>query len=118
VSPDGRFVLGRRADGTVWIFAVDGAPPRPFPGLAPGETSVTWTEDGRGVYVYSRGTMPIAIYRIDVQTGGRTLSREIVPADVAGIRQTPYFVITPNGRWYVYVVARLWSDLCLVGGLR
>ena len=40
-----------------------------------------------------------------------------MPSDLAGLREPPKILLTPDGKWYVYHLVRALSDLYLVEGL-
>jgi hypothetical protein len=62
--------------------------------------------------------MPIKVYRLDSSTGHKELLKEITPADPAGIFWPNNIFMTPDGKCYVYKLARFLSDLYLVEGLK
>jgi len=61
--------------------------------------------------------MPAKVYRLDWQTGQRTLWKELMPTDPAGVEFIGPVVLTPDTKAYVYGVRQLLSDLYLVEGL-
>ncbi len=122
VSPDGKFVVARGPDQKVSLYPVEGgvdSTPRPLSGLLPGDFPSRWTADGRALYVYRRGELPARVYRFDLSSQRRELWKEIMPADPAGILGGIYsFLLTPDGKSYVYSYPRYSSDLYLVEGLK
>jgi serine/threonine protein kinase len=127
VSPDGGSVLAAGADRgrTLAIYPVAGGASRPIQGLDPDDTPVQWSADGRFIYVLAPVAYPARVYRFDLNTQHKSLWREFLPADVAGLvtvavgnDSQPELVITPDGRGYAYQYYRGLSDLFLVEGLR
>jgi eukaryotic-like serine/threonine-protein kinase len=118
VSPDGAQFVGADARGARALYAVDGGGPRPIPGLAPEDVLARFSDDGRALYVYSRGVWPIKVVRLDLSTGARTPLREVAPTDPSGILDAPRLFITPDGKSYVYFLRRLLCDLYFVEGLK
>jgi len=123
LSPDGsRVVLRRRAgnvlDDPLLIYPVKGGAAQPVKGCLPGDTSLAWTGDGRGIYVFNRDGLPTRIQRIDLATGARTLVREIMPANPGGMSGIRSFAMTPDARHLAYNYVRKLSDLYLIEGLK
>jgi len=114
VSPDGRWFLGRR--GMVFSrYPIGGGDARPIAGLEPGERPIRWSSDGRSIFIGGpRGA--VKVWRLDPETGKRTLWKEIKPADPAtGVRR---LVIAADGRSYAYGARRGHALLYVVEGLR
>jgi len=59
----------------------------------------------------------LAPVRLDLQSGSRTLWRELMPDDPAGIAGVYSLALTPDGRSYAYTYARYLDSLYLVTGL-
>ena len=90
----------------------------PIAGLDQDETIGGWAGDGAALYVYNRRNIPGRLFRLDLATGTRTLAREVMPADGAGIVDIAPIYETPNASSYVYGFSRTLSDLYLVDGLK
>jgi serine/threonine protein kinase/dipeptidyl aminopeptidase/acylaminoacyl peptidase len=118
VSPDGKLVLGNGPDGKRYFFPVDGGEAQPVPGLKPGEFIDGWSEDGRSFLVQNFAGLPGVISRVDLATGKRTIWKEIVPADSAGVDSISGVEITPDAKSYVYSYVRTLSDLYMVEGVK
>jgi hypothetical protein len=82
------------------------------------EVLQSWTEDGKGLYVFKRGTLPTQIVRVDIATGRREPWQVFVPADPAGIRGITNFETTRDGRRVAFNYRRVLSQLFLVEGLK
>src|SRR5262249_45954509 len=108
VSPDGRFVLGRRGRGGETSVAgplpLDGGPPRDIPGWSRG-SPVEWSADSRSVYVI---TFSGEAWLVDVATGKRRLWKILAPGISPGMGQNRLRV-TPDGKAYVYSSPRAFS---------
>jgi hypothetical protein len=118
VSPDAKWISGNDLAGNaVHLYPVDGGEPRPIPGLLPGET-YEWTVDPKFIYVNDSRSIPIKIYRLNIETGRRQFFREMTPLDVSGLCDLTNIMLSADGRGYVYGYQRLLSDLYLVKGLR
>jgi hypothetical protein len=118
VSTDSRYVLARER-GKVVRYPIDGGKPLPLDGLIAGDQPLRYSGDGRSLWVLGGERPPMRIFQLDVATGRRTLSREIVTTDPAGL-VSGYLrmLISADGKSYVYGYARTLSDLYLVDGVR
>jgi hypothetical protein len=116
VSPDGRRVILRDRVATAKEWPLAGGAGVAVPGLLPDDQPITYTEDGRGLFVAKRA-FPIPIERLELATGRRTPWLTLAPPDRAGLRfAIP--VITPDGKHWSLSTARLLTDLYVVQGLR
>ncbi len=118
ISLDGRFVAGIGPDEKGYLYAVEGGDPRPIPGFQTGEQPIRWAADGRSLYVYRPGDLPAKVYRLDLASGQKTLWRQLMPSDSAGVRSINPIAMTPDGKTYVYGYHRILSDLYLVEGVK
>jgi len=105
-SPDGKSVavVSRSKPGRIIPF--EGGEARALPALQMTDGLLRWSDDGRGIFVRPRGAEPERIERIDVATGARTVVRELNPADRAGLVDLGWFMISGDGRSYVYSYRR------------
>ena len=118
VSPDGQSVAAVSQDTKGYLYPATGGESRPIPGFAPGEEPITWSQDGRYLYVDRAGESPAKVYRLEVATGVRTPWKQFMPSDPAGVEFIGPVVLAPESKVYVYGVRQLLSDLYLVEGLR
>jgi hypothetical protein len=118
VSPDGRTVAAQDANEGIRLFATDAGEPRHVEGSKVGDRPIQWSEDGRSLYVWAKGTLPAKVFRIEVSTGRRQLWREFMPSDPAGIVQIETLVLTPDERAYAYTYERSLDELYVIEGLR
>jgi hypothetical protein len=120
-SPDGRFVAANVEDAWA-LVPLNGGPRRPL-GVPPGDRPLSFTADGRGIFVLAdQGEPPSRagrVYRYDLATGRSKPWRDLVPPDTAGAhRRFGNVAITPDGRWYAYQYATQDDELYVVDGLR
>jgi Tol biopolymer transport system component len=116
VSPDGRFVLGRRARGdraVATLIPLNGGEPRDIPGWGEGRP-VQWSADSRSLYVIAFSG---EAWLVDIESGKKQLWKILARGFAPGIGQNRLRV-TPDGKSYVYSVPRAFSELYLVEGLR
>jgi eukaryotic-like serine/threonine-protein kinase len=118
LSPDGSRVAAVGPDEKAYLFPLPSGEPRPIKGLEPGEMPVKWSSDGRFLYIYKSGELPAKVYRVDIESGSRTLWKPLMPPDPAGVEFVGPVLPTPDGKSYVYGYRRLLSDLYLVEGLQ
>jgi len=118
VSPDGELVATLGLDQQAALYPVKGGSPRAVRSLEAGEQPIRWSTDGRSLYAYRRGDLPARIYRVELASGRRTLWKEVMPADPAGIYDIDPVLVSPDGAAYAYTYARVLSELYLVDGLR
>jgi Tol biopolymer transport system component len=111
ITPDGRFVLGRDSDRKFYLYPVIGGARLPVPALKFGDVPTRFTADGRSLFVASFGKVPAMLYKVDLASGARTLSREAMPADPSGLINVGPIFVTPDGATTVYSYTRLLSDL-------
>jgi serine/threonine protein kinase/Tol biopolymer transport system component len=118
ISPDSEWVAGIGPDHKGYLFPVAGGEPRLIPGLNPGEQPITFSSDSRSLYVYQPGELPALVNRLDLQTGQRTLWRQLMPSDPAGVETIGPILMTPDAKTCVFGYHRMLADLYLVEGLK
>lgn len=118
ISMDGKLVAGVGPDDKGYLYSVDGGEPRPIPGFETGDEPVGWSQDNGSFFLYQPGDMPAQVFRLDITTGKRTLWKQLMPPDPAGVATLGPILITPDGKSYVYGFNRTLSDLYLVERLK
>ncbi len=118
LSPDSSEVAAVGPDQKAYLFPIPSGDAQPIKGLEPGEMPIAWTPDGKYLYVYKGGELPAKVYRLEVASGNRTLWKQLMPPDPAGVEFVGPVLPTPDGKSYVYGYRRLLSDLYLVEGLQ
>jgi hypothetical protein len=107
-GPQGEFI----------IRSIGGTRLPPVRGLDTGEFPIRWTEDGRGLYVFSQRGSRAEIKVVDLSAGKRSPWRTIGPEDPSGLIHFGPICLTPDGRTYAYNYFRVLSDLYVVEGLK
>jgi hypothetical protein len=97
------------------LYPIDGGEPKAVPGFAD-EIPVQWSADGGSLYVQAKGEFPARVYRLEVASGRKTLWKEFMPLDRAGVLKS-IVRVTPDGSAWAYTYAWHQSDLYLVDGL-
>jgi Tol biopolymer transport system component len=118
ISPDGKQVSDVGPDGKSYLYPADGGDPRPIPGLETDDVPISWTADGRSLFVYRLGEIPAKVYRLDLATGHQQFWKQLLPPDISGVSEITGIFITPDGHSYVYEYARTLSDLYLVNDVK
>jgi serine/threonine protein kinase/dipeptidyl aminopeptidase/acylaminoacyl peptidase len=118
ISPDSQWVAGIGPDQKGYLYPVAGGEPRPIAGLNPGEQPITFSSDSRSLYVYQPGELPALVNRLDLQSGQRSLWRQLMPSDPAGVETIGPILMTPDAKTCVFGYHRMLADLYLVEGLK
>ncbi len=118
VSPDGKWVAGAGPDEKGYLFPVEGGEARVIPGFEAGYRFTNFSAYGKDVFIYAYNKAPSSVYRLNLATGQKTLLKELVPPDPAGIDHVAPVLITLDGKSYIYGYNRNLSDLYLVEGLK
>ena len=118
VSPDSQQIAGIGPDKKGYLYPAAGGDPRLILGLNPGEQPITFSTDGRALYIYQPGELPARVYRLDMQSGQRTLWKELMPYDPAGVENIGPILMTPDAKTCVFGYHRMLADLYLVEGLK
>jgi len=118
ISPDSQWVAGIGPDQKGYLYPAAGGEPRAIAGLDSGEQPITFSTDSRSLYVYQPGELPAKVFRLDLQTGQRTLWRQLMPSDPAGVETIGPILMTPDAKTCVFGYHRMLADLYLVEGLK
>jgi eukaryotic-like serine/threonine-protein kinase len=118
ISPDSQWVAGIGPDQKGYLYPAAGGDPRPIPGFNSGEQPITFSSDSHSLYLYQPGELPARVDRLDLQTGKRTLWRELIPSDPAGVETIGPIMITPDAKTCIFGYHRMLADLYLVEGLK
>jgi len=118
VSPDGKVILGRTAARKFFLYPVGNGEPRPVAHLGRKDQVIRWGADGRSVLVFRQNQMPLRVEKVDLESGRRTLVRELAPADRSGVTGINRVSMSGDGNWYAYSYGRDISQLFTVKGVR
>jgi len=118
ISPDGAWVAAYDMGRGVSLYPVAGGEPRFLPAFGDNQRPVRFSGDGRYLFAFGRGSVPLVVSRLDLRTGVREVWRKLVPADRAGVDNLANVRLTPDGTSYVYTYWRRLSTLYLVSSLR
>src|SRR5579863_3034579 len=118
ISPDSLQVAAIGPDKKGYLYPTAGGDPKLIAGLNPGEQPITFNTDGHGLFIYQPGELPARVYHLDIQSGQRTLWKELMPYDPAGVENIGPILMTPDAKTCVFGYHRMLADLYLVEGLK
>jgi len=118
ISPDSQWVAGIGPDQKGYLYPAAGGEPRAIPGFNSGEQPITFSTDSRSLYLYQPGELPARVDRLDLQTGKRTLWKQLIPSDPAGVETIGPILMTPDAQTCIFGYHRMLADLYLVEGLK
>ena len=118
ISPDGQLLLCGDSANSFSIYPVESGSPRPLSATFSRDVPVSWSNDGKSVYVLTRREVPAHLYRIDLATQRRERVRDFAPSDPSGmVTGVSSAILAAHANAYVYGYPRLLSDLYIVDGL-
>jgi dipeptidyl aminopeptidase/acylaminoacyl peptidase len=117
VSPDGRWLAVRAADGTSALFPLSGGPLKPMPAVARTDLFTGWLADSRAFLIRS-AALPVQVSRVDVQSGARSPMATITVSDPSGVVSLGATAFAPDGDHYVFNYFRVLSELYIIDGLK
>jgi eukaryotic-like serine/threonine-protein kinase len=118
-SPDSKLAAYATKERRITIVPIAGGPPRVVPGEENNDLIFQWSSDGRSLFTIKDDDIPARIWRVDIETGRKTLWKEIQPADTARFIGFYRFKVTRDGRAYAYSSRRMESsDLYVAEGLK
>jgi len=118
ISQDSKLIAGIGPDHKGYLYPISGGDPTPIRGLNPGEQPITFSSDGQSLYIYQPGELPARVDRLDLRTGQRTLWKQLMPTDPAGVENIGPILMTPDAKTCVFGYHRMLADLYLVEGLK
>jgi hypothetical protein len=120
IARDSRTLLLRTTSGAKGIFVIGGRAAQPAAGLLADDTVITWSQDGRSVFVQAHSGLggPARVERVDITTGARAFVRELAPPDQSGTVSVYVQQWIDDGKGYVYRYVRQLSKLFVVSGVK
>ncbi|HEY2645406.1 MAG TPA: hypothetical protein VGI34_00445, partial [Candidatus Acidoferrales bacterium] len=118
VSPNGR-ILALAEDSQVYLYRSSSStePDKKFK-FDPGEALAGWTTDGAFLYLLENSQTPAIIKRLEIETGRRSIWKQLPPPPSGPVIRCEGLVITPDGQSYAYTFSNHSSDLYIVAGLK
>ncbi|HEX8815784.1 MAG TPA: WD40 repeat domain-containing serine/threonine protein kinase [Terriglobales bacterium] len=118
ISPDSQYIAAIGPDQKGYLYPVAGGDPKVIAGFEQGEQPINFSGDGQSLYIYQPGELPAHVFRVDLKTGQRTLFKQLMPSDPAGVENIGPILMTPDGKTCVFGYHRMLADLYLVEGLK
>jgi eukaryotic-like serine/threonine-protein kinase len=118
ISPDENSLADVGPDQLGYIYPIDGGDPRPIPGWTKGDRPISWDTDNRSLFIYNYHQLPAQVFRLDTVTGKKTLWKQLMPGDAAGIDHIAPILMAADKKSYAYGYGRFLSDLYFVTGLK
>ena len=118
VSPDGKVILGRSGAGEFLLYPMGNGEPRPVPHLGREDQVMRWSADGRSLLVFRENELPVRVEKVELESGRRTLVRELSPADRSGVTGIDTVSMSGDEKWYAYSYSRDVSQLFTVEGVQ
>jgi eukaryotic-like serine/threonine-protein kinase len=118
LTVDGTTLLAWDEESNAFLYPLSGGTPKPLPFLTREYNAITFSSDGRSLYVTRRNEMPPKVWRVDLANGRIVLWRELPFIDPAGTTSVIIERITPDGKWMAYSVFRSLTELYLAEGLK
>lgn len=113
IHPDQKSILAPVENGFAF-YPLNGGNPQPVAALTADDVLLNWTTDPKAVYVAQPRGIRVPVIRVDLQSGERSVLREITPSDPSGVAGGINILITPDGKYYAFTYRRVLSDLYLV----
>jgi Tol biopolymer transport system component len=120
VSPDGRNVAVRGADGKRGIWSLDGGGFHAIPGLESKYSIIGWTPDSQSVYVTPvlRSPKSLKISRVNVLTGKMEPWKTLGEEKGATVTSLGSPFLSRDGSAYAYLYVQILSEAYVVTGLK
>ncbi|HEV2022406.1 MAG TPA: protein kinase [Terriglobales bacterium] len=118
ISPDERVILGQTGAGEFFLYPVGDGEPHPVPHLGREDRVIRWGADGHSLLVFRQNQLPVRVEKVELESGRRTLVRELAPADRSGVTGIGFVSMSGDAKWYVYSYGRDVSQLFTVEGVR
>jgi hypothetical protein len=112
LSPDGRSIAGVVRGKGVWLFPIAPRDGSPLAGTTKGDLPVAWESSSRALFVWDR-EIPLRVFRVDLETGRRTLALEVSPRDPNGVLYG-HVRFTPDLAHFLFRFRRHTSYLALM----
>jgi Tol biopolymer transport system component len=116
LAPDGQTMLLTLPDGSMQMSSMAGGRTRTVTGLHADDRRISWSRDGRAIYVQRSLDSPAIVERVDLETGQRRQVGKVGPAGLGSVAMLYLVEWADEGSAYVYNYTSLPSTLFVVSG--
>jgi sugar lactone lactonase YvrE len=125
VASDGKRIAGIDDAGEAVVFDTEKQSVRKVPGLEPDEqprmgpdvNGAVWSIDGKALILVKATLFGAEIFRVDVETGKKTVLKKMELSDKAGTYMKPKTLYAEKSDTFVYRVSRVLTKLYVAEGL-
>ena len=117
ISPDGRTIVVIAPDGAKQLSSFASRTLRPLHGTTPLDAVVGWSTNSSALFVQQPAAIPARFEAVGVETGARTLVREVSPPDRAGLVLIRAARVYDDGHAYAYSYFKTIQHLFTVTGV-
>jgi eukaryotic-like serine/threonine-protein kinase len=115
VSPDGKYIIA--SNGVAAIYRIADGTSRKIPGSEQGFFPLQWAEDNSSIYGYSSAEFPTKLYKVNLNTGEKTLIKELHPEASTGVVTIAPVVVNHGASQFAYSYYQVFSVLYVISGL-
>jgi Tol biopolymer transport system component len=115
VSPDGKYIIAN--NGVAAIYNIADGTSRTIPGSELGFFPLQWAEDDSSIYGYSSAEFPTKLYKVNLNTGEKTLIKELHPEASTGVVLIAPVVVNHDASQFAYSYYQVFSVLYVISGL-
>jgi serine/threonine protein kinase/Tol biopolymer transport system component len=117
VAKDGQKIAGRNGAGEAVVFNRETQKVQLIRGIGPQDIIEKWTKDGQALLVTTSTPWEAQMYRVEVESGKRTLLQKIELSEKAGSMFNLRAQYVEESKTYVYNTRRVLGSLYVVEGL-
>ena len=116
LSPDGETIAVLLSNGKFALYPTAGGESRVLD-LAEPMMPSAWTKDSQWIFAHARkATLPMPIFRVNVQTGRAEPWKQVAPTDREGVTMLAHVLVAQDGKSYYYSHHRNLSELFIIDG--
>ncbi|MGN6593937.1 MAG: WD40 repeat domain-containing serine/threonine protein kinase [Terriglobales bacterium] len=120
LTPDGHDLVTIRQGSGVWTETpLAGGPSRPLNGMQRGDRPLSFSSDGRSLYLaHTDGGMTDEVWRMELASGRREKLYTATPSSNAGVNRMRVYDVSADGKVYAIGYPQMISSLFVVSGIR
>src|SRR6185312_14818885 len=115
-TPDGHDLVTIRPGSGVWTETpLAGGPSRPLNGMQRGDRPLSFSSDGRSLYLaHTDGGMTDEVWRMELASGRREKLYTATPSSNAGVNRMRVYDVSADGKVYAIGYPQMISSLFVV----